>query len=250
MRGYLLHVAFFNLVWDQAYRKKREQRPNLPKSLDEVDIESYPDLTNTADGKPFYRGKTKSAAELFMSDIQMDIAASSQTIFMDGTFAICPFPFYQVVFFSAKVGDNVYPIATALLPNKLEATYKDVLQLIKDVFTENNKVFDPVYVHSDCEFAILNAVKAIFPNAQNRLCRFHVNDAIRRNGDSYALRPLIKTKKPLKDFYRRITQIFFFPINLWPRIWELVQKQLGDTINLPGVQSFIEYLVRQQQQQQ
>ena len=218
-------MASFKLVRDQAYRKKREQRPKLPKSLDEVDMEEYPDILHTTDGKPFYRGKTKSAAELFMSDLQMDIAASSQTFFIDGTFAICPFPFYQVVFFNAKVGENVFCIATALLPNKLEATYKDVLQLIKDVFAENNKVFDPVYFHSDCEFTILNAIEAIFPNAQKRLCRFHVNDAVRRNKDEYALRPLIKTKKPLKDFYRRIFQIFFFPITLWPRIWELAKKQ-------------------------
>ena len=173
----------------------------------------------------------------------MEIAASSQTIFMDGTFSICPFPFYQVVFLNALVGENVYQIATALLPNKEQQTYTDVLQLIKDICAENNHVFDPVYVHSDCEVAIVNAVQKVFPNAQNRLCRFHINDAARKNKDSHGLRPLINRNQHLKDFYGRIMQIFFFPPNLWPRIWELVKKHLGDAQDLPGVQSFIDYLV-------
>ena len=37
-------MASFKLVRDQVYRKKREQRPKLPKSLDEVDMEEYPDI--------------------------------------------------------------------------------------------------------------------------------------------------------------------------------------------------------------
>ena len=66
-----------------------------------------------------------------MSDIQMEIAATVDSIFLDGTFSISPKPFYQVVFITGKVEDNVFPIATALLPNKLEATYREVLEKIK-----------------------------------------------------------------------------------------------------------------------
>ena len=152
----------FLKVRDQAYRKRREKRPLNPKTVDDVNISSYSDLVMTANGKPFYRGRTKTCSEVFMSDTQVEIAAASDTLFIDGTFSICPSPFFQVVFCSAKVGENVFPIATALLPNKLEATYRDVLELIRDVCEENGKSLDFIYCHSDCEQGILNAVRVSF----------------------------------------------------------------------------------------
>ena len=142
-----------------------------------------------------------------MSDTQIAIASSSDTLFKDGTFSICPSPFFQVVFYSAKVGENTFPIATALLPNKLEATYRDVLELIRDVCEQNGKSVDFIYCHSDCEQGILNAVKAVFPNIQSRLCRFHVTDAIRRYANGIGLRSMIKRQKDLKDFYGRVQQM-------------------------------------------
>ena len=61
----------------------------------------------------------------------MTIASMAVALFLDGTFAICPFPFFQVVFFTVKVGQNKYQIAAALLPNKLESTYREVFQKLK-----------------------------------------------------------------------------------------------------------------------
>ena len=83
-------------------------------------------------------------------------------------------PFYQVVFISGKVDENVYPIATALCPNKLETTYKEVLEMLQNTCNENGKQLDCIYAHSDCEMAIINAVRKVFPCVQIRLCRFHV----------------------------------------------------------------------------
>ena len=89
----------FSTARDHAYRKKKSKRPKLPTSIDTVDIRSYSDLTTTKDGKPYYRGKTKSGSELFCSDVQLQIAASCESLFIDGTFGTCPFPFYQVPLF-------------------------------------------------------------------------------------------------------------------------------------------------------
>lgn len=113
----------FRSVKDQHYRQRKKLRPNLPKTIDEVNISAYDDMTKTDRGHAFYRGKTPSAVELFMSEAQIDIAASSDSLFLDGTFAICPEPFYQVVFLRCKVGENRYTVGTAFLPNKRETTY-------------------------------------------------------------------------------------------------------------------------------
>ena len=105
---------------DQYYRIRKKQRPNLPKSIEDVDISSYAELTNTERGHPFYRGKTELGIELFMSDKQMEVASQATSLFVDGTFATCPEPFFQTVVLRAKVGENRYTIGTAFLPNKQE----------------------------------------------------------------------------------------------------------------------------------
>ena len=180
-----------------------------------------------------------------MSDTQLEIASSCTSLFVDGTFSICPHPFFQVLFVTGKVGINKFPIATALLPNKLEATYKETFFLIKDICAKNNNDLDVLYVHSDCEQGLINAIKAAFPDAQIRLCRFHIVDAIRRHANSNGLRPIINRRSDFKKFYARVRQIFFFPMHLWPEVWKLMLGELGEeTKSIPAVQDFIQYLVR------
>ena len=209
-----------------------------------MDIRSYPDLTTTKDGQPYYRGKTKSGSELFCSKTQLQIAGSCESIFIDGTFGTCPFPFYQVVYINGRCGENVYPLATALLPNKLQDTYKEVFELFLAVCQENGHDLDAIYVHCDCEMAIINAVRAVFPSTQLRLCRFHVVDAIRRHANSLGLRGVINRRPDFKRFYNRVRQIFFFPIHLWPRLLKTIDAQLeANTKAIPAVQQFIDYLV-------
>ena len=169
----------YGIVKDQAYRQRKKQRPPLPKTLEEVDIiKNYPDLVTTKKGQPFYRGKTESGGELFMTDKQIEMASASNSLFLDGTFSICPEPFYQVMFMTGVVDDNTYLIATAILPNKEQITYQQILTKMRDVCQEKGLPLDFAFVHSDCEQAILNAVKAVFPEAQQRVCRFHVSDAM------------------------------------------------------------------------
>ena len=138
----------FESVKDQHYRQRKKLRPNLPHSLKEVDILSYGDLTTTETGKPFYRGKTESGCEIFMSEAQMEAAVEADTANIDGTFTMCPEPFFQVVFLRVKVGENRFTVATALLPNKQEKTYTEVLEKLVEVCASAGKELDFVFVHS------------------------------------------------------------------------------------------------------
>jgi hypothetical protein len=151
-------------------------------------IERYGSLTKTETGKPYYQGKTESSAELFVSRTQMEIASQGTSLFLDGTFSACPFPFYQVVFLRTRVGVNRYTIGSALLPNKMEQTYVDVLKLFKDCCERENIYLDFNYAHHDCERSIINAVKKEFPQTQIKLCWFHIVDAIRKQANSHGLR--------------------------------------------------------------
>ena len=242
----IISYGFPGSVKDQAYRQRRAKRPNLPTTLEEVDIYAYPDLVTTTRGKPFYRGKTKTTAvELWMSDVQVDILTTAVSVNIDCTFGIVPIPHNQVAFVNARVGENVYCVATALLPNKDGKTYLELLQKIRDVCRESGKEIDLVYVHSDCERAIINAIQAVFPTAQVRLCRFHVLDAIRKWGNLHGLRPIIKGRDDFKKFWYRLFQIFHFRPDDYPLVFRQITAQLGrETRALPLVQNFLDYVVR------
>ena len=230
-------------VRNQAYRKRQKHRPKLPESINEVNISSYGDLTLTKQGKPYYRGRTASSCEVFATDVQLTILAASKSVFVDATFSITPVPFYQVLFISALVGENAYPVATALMPNKLEASYVEVFNLLLAACDENGLELDVENAHSDCETGLINAVKKAFPNARNQLCRFHVVDASHANGQG--LRSILNTNSEFKLFYARVRQIFFYPIDLWPRIYLLLLSKLSDeTKDHSSVEKFLSYLVR------
>ena len=188
-----------------------------------------------------------------MSESQIEAALLSDTLFIDGTFSIAPEPFFQVVFLRGKVGENRFTFATALLPNKQEQTYVDMLMKVvetcAEVDTEGHELEERrlnfEYAHSDCELGIVNAEKRVFPTCKPKSCRFHVVDAIRRFADNCGLRKVIKQRSDFKRFYGRIRQIFFYPPRLWPRVWKLLLAQLeDDTKDLPEVQRFLTYMVR------
>ena len=167
-------------------------------------MDLYPDLLSTKDGKPYYRCKTKSGSLLFCSDVQLQIAASCESLFVDGTFSTCPAPYYQVLYLNGRCDENVFPLATALLPNKLQATYQEIFEAFNDLCDA-----DFVFIHGDCEKSMNNAVQNIWPSAQLRLCRFHVLDAIRRHANSLGLRSIINRRPDFKKYYARIRQVFF-----------------------------------------
>ena len=159
----------------------------------------------TKQGKPFYRGKSTSGAKLFMSDCQVDVARQAESIFIDGTF------------------------------RQLIAKSSNILLSVEIKFTQAD---------CDCEQGFINAIRRVFPWVQVRLCRFHVVDAIRRNADGKGLRSVKNRRADFKRFYTRIRQVFFFPTELWPRLWKIMYNELGDeTKEIPGVQPFADYVV-------
>ncbi|KAH9628438.1 hypothetical protein HF086_015968 [Spodoptera exigua] len=64
------------------------------------------------------------------------LLATVEHIFADGTFKICPKPFYQLYTIHGDLGSseetsNVVPLVYALLLNKKQATYEILFQIIK-----------------------------------------------------------------------------------------------------------------------
>ena len=75
-----------------------------------------------------------------MADYGIDAAAECNSLFIDGTFSTCPFPFYQTITLLGKSGEKVHLLGWALVPNKQQSTYKDVLEMLCDTYMEKTYI--------------------------------------------------------------------------------------------------------------
>ena len=91
-------------------------------------------------------------------------------IFVDGTFGLSPQLFSQVFAILADRSGSVVPICYALLPNKRQATYRRMLELICEAWPQ----FQPLQISSDFEVGLINAFKETFPTAEINGCFFHL----------------------------------------------------------------------------
>ena len=69
---------------------------------------------------------------VFISPMGREILRSAFIWFGDGTFKTCPLPFAQIyTVFGMRKGYNSLPAVFSLLPNKTEATYRQMWEVIK-----------------------------------------------------------------------------------------------------------------------
>ena len=203
-------------------------------------MRAYGYLSETTLGGQYFRGKTRSGAEFFMSDLEIQIASNAKAIFLDGTFCTTPRPFYQTLYIRAKVGDNVFTIGHALLPNKHESSYFEVLEMLKSVCAAADHPVGFTDVHCDAERAIINSVRRVFPDSNINLCWFHTAKSIRRQAATLGLTDLISKNPEFAKFVERCRNIFFLPAELWARTWTKMLESLGDGLQtIPAVQLFI-----------
>ena len=67
-----------------------------------------------------------------------------------------------------------FPVGYALMTAKTAALYEQVIERIKSVALETNRVsLEPQLMISDYEIAILSAVSSKFPGGRARGCYFH-----------------------------------------------------------------------------
>ncbi|XP_018494295.1 uncharacterized protein LOC108863975 [Galendromus occidentalis] len=90
-------------------------------------------------------------------------------IYVDGTFTVAPTLFQQVLVVLAKRFGSVSPICYALLPDKSQATYSRMIELLRTAWPQ----FNPTPVSLDSELGLINAFENSFPNARKDACLSH-----------------------------------------------------------------------------
>ncbi|XP_018496149.1 uncharacterized protein LOC100905603 [Galendromus occidentalis] len=91
-------------------------------------------------------------------------------IYVDGTFSLAPKLFQQVFAVLAERSGFVVPVCYALLPNKSQATYTRMVELLHQEWPQ----FNPMQISVDFELALVNGFRSVFPNAEINGCLFHL----------------------------------------------------------------------------
>ncbi|KAI1721081.1 MULE transposase domain-containing protein [Ditylenchus destructor] len=93
-------------------------------------------------------------------------------LYVDGTFKISPHHFSQVFVIMGERGGFVLPLCYALLPDKSQATYDKMFEMLVEVFP----LLEPESISLDYEMAVINSVKKAYGNnIKLGGCLFHLS---------------------------------------------------------------------------
>ena len=121
------------------------------------------------------------------------LSSDTNTLFLDGTFYICPINFTQVLNIAADINGRVTLLFCIPMTSR-----KDELEAVMS--HDNMKGLTVKYAHADFESAISTAVNVVLPRARVAGCCFHYSQALIR-----------KLRKPsnftLKRYILQLTEL-------------------------------------------
>lgn len=196
-----LIVLLRRSIKSTLYQQRSSVMPALPKDLKEFKLPSI--FANTNQGERFHilevdLGEDKVIG--FASSKCLNILFDSNDIFIDGTFDVAPKPFKQVVTVHAMHSENAIACAYFLTTSKREIVYTTIFQKLKSLAIECNKHFEPTFIHSDFENAILASIKKVFRNTRNVGCYFHFLQALTKKINKFGWKAKISADQSLRRF--------------------------------------------------
>ena len=126
---------------------------------------------------------------------------------MNGTFKTSLELFFQVYTIHSCTANRVLPCVYALLPNKQQATYHRLFEILK----EHQNALAPQNVMVDFELAVLSAIDALFPDSSKKGCFFHFSQVIFRKIQFLGLQVRYKDDEDFAHKVRMLTALAFVP---------------------------------------
>lgn len=158
--------------------------------------DSYNDATDVSDDDDSTSEETNLGRILiFATKANLQALAKSEIWFVDGTFKTSPAIFYQLFVIKGSVSHvvdgiqqvSIFPFVYALMENKREAGYTEVLEVVIHAIADAGAHFTPPQrVMSDFELAIVNACKKSLGDVIS-CCLFHLCQNIFRKIQSAGL---------------------------------------------------------------
>ena len=196
----------------RTIQRKRNQHANCPPQPSDllslnIPVE-YTFLPNGTDFLLHDSGPGHNRILIFSTRHNLTLLAQCSKWYADGTFKISPNIFQQVYTIHGRVfGKQIFPLVYCLLPNKTFATYKGMLQAVKELQPGLNSSC----LMTDFEKGAIRAFQEEFPGVHCTGCFFHLSQSVWRRIQAAGLQHDYQTDPDFASWLRCIPALAFLP---------------------------------------
>lgn len=217
-------------------RQRQDDGPAIPQHRSEIIFPE--DYKITLNGQEFLLFDSGYGDEnrilIFASRRNLQLLARSENWYADGTFKTVPHLFYQIFTLHGFKNNLSLPLVYALLPNKREETYAIFFRKIKEL----EPSVSPTTVTTDFEKAMVNAIRAEFPQIRHQGCFFHFCQSIFRKIQTNGLQPRYETDADFALSLRFLSALAFVPTD---SVVEVFEEMCDNNIFPPEAQEVVDY---------
>jgi hypothetical protein len=153
----------------------------------------------------------------YASNFGLSLLRKAESWSSDGTFDVCPEPFYQLYTVHAHLGADTYPAAYFFMPGKKKGHYREALQELKAHLTAADPA-SPLPLRRyliDLEVAVMSEVRTVFGRAVSVSgCHVHMRRNLRRRlQDLKYLQTLALKNHRFNFFIAAISALAYVPVD-------------------------------------
>lgn len=172
---------------------------------------------------------------IFSNEFKSKYIEKCEFILIDGTFKSCPVGFSQVLVIHGIILGSSYPLFYCLLKSKREQTYVKCLEFCNDFI-----VFNPLYIISDLEKSLVNAISTVFKYSTLKLCYFHFTQAIHKYYKSIIPNDTRNANPVLNKFINSCISLALVPKDFVRPVYDVLKQDL-DAESHQKLLPFLEY---------
>ena len=159
---------------------------------------------------------------VFATQDNLDLLARHDSWYADGTFKTVPLLFYQLYSLCVRVDGCIIPVVYAILRNKTQAMYEQLLQ----VFLDRTVMLQPSTLVTDFEQGAINAFRLKFPGCTG--CFFHLSQNVYRRVQLNGLQERSANDAQLALAIRMLPALAFVPIGDVVNYFEELEDNFPD----------------------
>lgn len=238
-------VPQFQSVRSQLHRSRSSMIPEIPDSIDDVDINGQ--WAETWNNEQFLVHQDNDwGLAIFATEDNLRVLRRCRHFFMDATFRTCPKPYTQVFNIIGIYKGHTLCLATALMTNRTVADYRRVLFVIRrEVRRVSRHRWRPTNMTCDFEQAIISAVGTEFPNIEIGGCYFHFTNNMWKHVQDLGLARAYRQDEQLKKVIRKLMALGYLPRALVRMNFDLLRRR-NSTARLmhlyPALADFFDYV--------
>ena len=137
----------------------------------------------------------------------------AKEVFADGTFKVCPDPFYQLYIIHIVYGSCTRPCLFILMSRKTQFAYDRLFSTLRNLAAVRGHAVEWKVFHSDFEVAVMTSILSVFAHIDISVkgCYFHLASAMFKKAVMLGLKGYYRLR-PVKFHIKMCMALAFLPV--------------------------------------